>query len=49
MALIKPSLSEDEDFSVLLKALEGRYEGINLTCSKGNSCILDSYEGFHQD
>lgn len=47
MALIKPSLSEDEDFSVLLKALEGRYEGINLTCSKGNSCILDSYERFH--
>lgn len=46
MSLIKPSLSEDEDFSVLLKALEGRCEGINLTCSKGNGCILDGYEGF---
>uniref|UniRef100_A0A8C3KMV5 Chitobiosyldiphosphodolichol beta-mannosyltransferase n=1 Tax=Calidris pygmaea TaxID=425635 RepID=A0A8C3KMV5_9CHAR len=35
------SWTEDEDFSILLKALEGRCEGINLTCSKGNGCILD--------
>lgn len=45
MSLIKLSLSEDEDFSVLLKALEGRYEGINLTYSKGSGGFLDSYEG----
>jgi len=42
MSLIKSSLSEDEDFSVLLKALEGRCEGIHLTYSRRNDCILHS-------
>lgn len=37
MSLIKPSLSEDEDFSVLLRALEGWYEGIDFTFPERSS------------
>lgn len=35
MSLTKPSLPEDEDFSVLLKALEGRRDRTDLPVQKG--------------